>query len=103
MNLVLFAQLDTNEIHHSGFLVGSLDVFGDSLGVGDQRDLVEQAALLEGMIQNIAKGRLNKFFKESCLLNQVSLVADPKTVAEYIQAADKEATVVNFVRIKLGE
>jgi elongation factor Ts len=59
--------------------------------------------LNEGMIQNIAKGRLNKFFKESCLLNQVSLVADPKTVAEYIQAADKEATVVNFVRIKLGE
>ena len=59
--------------------------------------------LNEGMIQNIAKGRLNKFFKESCLLNQVSLVADPKTVAEYIQAADKEATVCNFVRIKLGE
>ena len=62
-----------------------------------------QVQLNEGMIQNIAKGRLNKFFKESCLLNQVSLVADPKTVAEYIQAADKEATVVNFVRIKLGE
>ena len=62
-----------------------------------------QVKLNEGMIQNIAKGRLNKFYKESCLLNQVSLVADPKTVAEYIQAADKEATVVNFVRIKLGE
>ena len=62
-----------------------------------------QVQLNEGMIQNIAKGRLNKFFKESCLLNQVSLVADPKTVAEYIQAADKEATVCNFVRIKLGE
>ena len=55
------------------------------------------------MIQNIAKGRLGKFFKENCLLNQVSLVADPKTVGEYIHAADKEATVVNFFRIKLGE
>jgi len=55
------------------------------------------------MIQNIAKGRLNKFFKESCLLNQASLVDDGKTVEQFVQAADKEATVVNFVRIKLGE
>ena len=59
--------------------------------------------LNEGMIQNIAKGRLGKFFKENCLLNQVSLVADPKTVGQYIQDADKEATVKAFYRVKLGE
>ncbi len=59
--------------------------------------------LNEGMVQNIAKGRLGKFFKENCLLNQVSLVADPKTVGQYIQDADKEATVKAFYRIKLGE
>ena len=59
--------------------------------------------LNEGMVQNIAKGRLGKFFKENCLLNQVSLVADPKTVAQYIQDADKEATVKAFYRVKLGE
>ena len=59
--------------------------------------------LNEGMVQNIAKGRLGKFFKENCLLNQVSLVADPKTVGQYIQDADKEATVKAFFRIKLGE
>ena len=59
--------------------------------------------LNDAMIQNIAKGRLGKFFKENCLLNQVSLVADPKTVGQYIQDADKEATVKAFYRIKLGE
>ena len=59
--------------------------------------------LNEGMVQNIAKGRLGKFFKENCLLNQVSLVADPKTVGQYIQDADKEATVNAFFRVKLGE
>jgi elongation factor Ts len=59
--------------------------------------------LNEGMIQNIAKSRLNKFYKESCLLNQASWVDDGKTVEQFIQAADKEATVVNFIRIKLGE
>ncbi|MCQ2304358.1 MAG: translation elongation factor Ts [Bacteroidales bacterium] len=64
----------------------------------------EKAANLpEQMIANIANGRLNKFFKENCLLNQVSLVADPKTVAQFIQDGDKEATVNTFVRIKLGE
>ena len=59
--------------------------------------------LNDAMIQNIAKGRLGKFFKENCLLNQVSLVADPKTVGQFIQDADKEATVKAFYRIKLGE
>ena len=59
--------------------------------------------LNDAMIQNIAKGRLGKFFKENCLLNQVSLVADPKTVGQFIQDADKEATVVAFYRVKLGE
>ena len=54
------------------------------------------------MIENIAKGRLAKFFKENCLLDQVSLIADPKTVREYIQAGDKEATVTAFNRVKLG-
>ncbi|MCQ2302231.1 MAG: translation elongation factor Ts [Bacteroidales bacterium] len=57
----------------------------------------------EAMIENIAKGRLNKFFKENCLVNQISLIADPKTVGEYIAAADKDATVNQFLRIKLGE
>jgi translation elongation factor Ts len=64
----------------------------------------EKAAnLKEDMIMNIAKGRLAKFFKENCLLDQVSLIADGQTVRQYIQAADKEATVSAFYRIKLGE
>ncbi len=62
-----------------------------------------QVKLNEVMVENIAKGRMGKFYKENCLLNQISLIADPKTVAEYIQAADKEATVKAFYRIKLGE
>ena len=62
-----------------------------------------QVKINEQMVANIANGRLNKFFKENCLLNQVSLLADPKTVAQFIQDGDKEATVNTFVRIKLGE
>ena len=72
------------------------------------REIKEQVAaekagnLNTTMLENIAKGRLAKFFKENCLLDQVSLIADPKTVREYIQAGDKEATVTAFNRIKLG-
>lgn len=72
------------------------------------REIKEQVAaekagnLNTAMLENIAKGRLAKFFKENCLLDQVSLIADPKTVREYIQAGDKDATVTAFNRVKLG-
>ena len=43
----------------------------------------EKAAHLpEQMIQNIAKGRLGKFFKEVCLLNQEDIMDGKKTVRE---------------------
>ena len=53
------------------------------------------------MIQNIAQGRLKKFFKESCLLNQEFIQDSKMTVAQYPQAADKELTVVAFKRFTL--
>ena len=63
----------------------------------------EKAANLpEQMIQNIAKGRLNKFFKESCLLNQEFIQDSKLSVADYLKAADKELTVVDFKRFTLA-
>ena len=62
----------------------------------------EKAANLpEAMIQNIAKGRMNKFYKESCLLNQEYIQDSKVTVAEYLKSADKELTVVDFKRFTL--
>ncbi|MBO5233706.1 MAG: elongation factor Ts [Prevotella sp.] len=62
----------------------------------------EKAANLpEAMIQNIAKGRLNKFFKESCLLNQEFIQDSKMSVADYLKAADKELTVTDFKRFSL--
>ena len=63
----------------------------------------EKAANIpEQMIQNIAKGRLNKFFKESCLLNQEFIQDSKLSVADYLKAADKELTVVDFKRFTLA-
>ena len=59
------------------------------------------ANLPEQMIQNIAKGRMAKFFKESCLLNQEFIQDGKMSVADYLKSADKELTVVAFKRFTL--
>lgn len=62
----------------------------------------EKAANLpEQMIQNIAGGRMKKFYKESCLLNQDFIQDGKMTVTDYLKAADKELTVVDFKRFTL--
>lgn len=60
------------------------------------------ATLPEAMIQNIAKGRMAKFYKTNTLLNQDSLIFEGHSVKEYITNADKTATVVAFNRVELG-
>lgn len=61
----------------------------------------KSANLPEQMIQNIANGRLNKFFKESCLLNQEFIQDSKMSVTDYLKAADKELTVTDFKRFSL--
>ena len=62
----------------------------------------EKAAHLpEQMIQNIAKGRLGKFLKEVCLLNQEDVMDAKKTVREVLKEADPELKVVDFKRFTL--
>ena len=62
----------------------------------------EKAANLpEAMIEKIAQGRLNKFFKESCLLNQEYIQDGSKTVAEYLKSISPKLTVTGFRRFTL--
>lgn len=62
----------------------------------------EKAANLpQAMIENIAKGRLGKFLKEVCLLNQESIMDPKKTVADVLKAADPELHVTEFKRFTL--
>lgn len=59
------------------------------------------ASLPEQMIQNIAKGRLGKFLKEVCLLNQEDVMDAKKTVREVLKEADPELKVIDFKRFTL--
>ncbi len=62
------------------------------------------ASLPEAMIQNIANGRLNKFFKEKTLNEQVLALGDGKeTVSQYLKRMDAEVKVLSFRRFSLSD
>lgn len=62
----------------------------------------EKAANLpEQMIQNIANGRMAKFYKEVCLLDQAYIDDNKISVAQYLKSADKDLTIVDFKRYTL--
>ncbi len=62
------------------------------------------ASLPEQMIQNIANGRLQKFFKESTLEEQEYQMGDGKqSVKEAMAAVDKDAKIVCFKRFSLAD
>ena len=65
----------------------------------------EKAANLnEDMIQNIAKGRLNKFFKENCLVDQEFQFGDgdKQSVGEWLKAQGKDLKIVAYKRFTLS-
>jgi elongation factor Ts len=66
------------------------------------REQVRNEGKPENMIEKIAQGKLNKFFKENTLLHQEFIRDTKMTVAEYMQKADKELVCEGFFRIQLG-
>ena len=67
------------------------------------RDQVRNEGKPEDMVEKIAQGKLNKFFKESTLVNQDFIRDNKKTVAQYMAETDKELTCEEFFRLQLGE
>ena len=61
------------------------------------------ANLPEAMIQNIANGRLNKFFKESCLMEQEYVQDSKLTVGQFLDNSQKGLVVVDFKRVNLNQ
>ena len=54
------------------------------------------------MVEKIAAGKLNKFYKDSTLLNQEFVKDSSKTVAQFLDGVSKGLTVVSFKRVQLG-
>ena len=54
----------------------------------------------EAILAKIAEGKMRKFFEENTLLNQ-ALVGEKISIREFLQQADKEATVIAYKRFAL--
>ena len=75
--------------------------------VDQELDIAREKARQEGkkeeMLDKIAQGRLNKFYKESCLLEQEYIMDPQFTIEKYLKSVDPELTVTAFKRINLNE
>ncbi|MBL7858864.1 MAG: elongation factor Ts [Cyclobacteriaceae bacterium] len=56
----------------------------------------------ENMVEKIAQGKLQKFFKESTLVHQTFVKDNTKTVAQYLDSVTKGLTVAEFKRVSIG-
>ncbi|MFC6860038.1 translation elongation factor Ts [Zunongwangia atlantica] len=57
----------------------------------------------EEMLDNIAKGKIKRFFKDNTLVNQAFIKDNKQSVAEYVKSVDSDLSVVAFERVALGE
>ena len=56
----------------------------------------------EEMVEKIAQGKLNKFYKESTLLNQEFVKDSSKNIAQFLDGVSKGLTITVFKRTQLG-
>ncbi len=66
------------------------------------REQIRAEGKPEDMVEKIAQGKINKFYKESTLLNQEFIKDNKLTVRQYIQSTDKELMATGFKRIAIG-
>lgn len=56
----------------------------------------------EAMLDNIAKGKLNRFFKDNTLVNQDYIKDNKQSVAAYVKSVNPDLVVTGFKRLALG-
>jgi elongation factor Ts len=78
----------------------SKEVIEKELEIG--MEIARKEGKPEAMLEKIAKGKLNKYFRENTLLNQAYVKENKKSVAQYLKDIDPELTVTDFKHIKLG-
>lgn len=78
----------------------SEDIIKREIEIG--MDQARQEGKPEAMLEKIALGKLNKFYKESTLINQ-SFIKDGKlSVGQYLDSVEKGLTVTGFKRLALA-
>jgi elongation factor Ts len=70
------------------------------MAIGREQALAEGKP--ENIVDKIAEGKLNKFFKENTLLNQAFVKDNSLTVSKYLESVKQGLTVKDFRRITIG-
>ncbi|MGB0260273.1 MAG: translation elongation factor Ts [Flavobacteriaceae bacterium] len=65
------------------------------------KDQLRQEGKPEAMLDNIAKGKLKRFFKDNTLVNQAYIKEAKQSVADYVKSVNSELTVTGFKRVAL--
>ncbi len=66
------------------------------------KDQLRQEGKPEAMLDNIAKGKLKRFFKDNTLVNQDFIKDSKQSVSQYIKSVDPELEITGFERVALG-
>lgn len=66
------------------------------------KDQARQEGKPENIIEKIALGKLQKFFKENTLLSQTFVKDNSMSIEQYLNSVSKGLTVSNFKRVSIG-
>lgn len=66
------------------------------------KEQARQEGKPEQILEKIAMGKLNKFFKENTLLNQQFVKDNKKSVKDFLQSVDSELTATGFKHLSIG-
>jgi elongation factor Ts len=66
------------------------------------KEVIRAEGKPEAMVEKIAAGKLNKFYKDSTLLNQEFVKDSSKDVRKFLDETAKGLTVTSFKRVQLG-
>lgn len=65
------------------------------------KDQLRQEGKPEAMLDQISKGKLNKFFKENTLIHQEYIMGDKQSVKDYVSSVKNGVEIIDFVRVSL--
>ena len=66
------------------------------------KEQARQEGKPEAMLEKIAMGKLNKFYKERTLLNQQYVKDSKMSVQAYLTSVNKDLTITDFKHVELG-
>ena len=66
------------------------------------KDQIRAEGKPEEMLEKIAQGKLNRFYKDNTLLNQEFVKDSSKSVKQFLDSVSKDLTVTSFKRVQLG-